>query len=79
MSSHVRTDEAAELNGLLDAMPAAVTCATSLLRQLSIHAPAYVAAEAKISKMLTRINELMNGRHDAPAGSAQGLTEDAWK
>jgi hypothetical protein len=66
MSSQVRADDAAELNGLLDAMPAAVTCATGLLRQSSISDPAYVAAEAKISKMLTRINELMNGRHRTP-------------
>ena len=65
MSFNPRADEAAELNGLLNAMPAAVTRATGLLRQTSMSNPAYVAAEAKISKMLTRINELMNGRHGA--------------
>jgi hypothetical protein len=56
-------EEAAELNSMLDALPAAITLAGDLLRQLSIHDPKYLAADAEVSRILTRINELMNQKH----------------
>lgn len=52
--------EAAEFNGLLDALPAAITLARGLLGQLSVQHPTYLAADFEVSKILARIHELSN-------------------
>jgi hypothetical protein len=56
-------DAAAELNGLLAALPVAITRASAVLRQASIHDSRYVAADAEVAKILMRINKLMNRMH----------------
>lgn len=56
-------EEAAELNRLLDALPVAIRLASGLLRETSLRDPIYLAADAEVSKILTRINELMNWMH----------------
>jgi hypothetical protein len=61
-------EEAAELNRLLDALPAAITIAGRLLQQVSVRDPTYLAAGAEVSKILARIHELMNRRHSDPDG-----------
>jgi hypothetical protein len=56
----IPTEEAAELNQLLDTLPAAITCASELLRKTSIEDPTYLAADAEVGKILARINTLIN-------------------
>jgi hypothetical protein len=53
-------EAAAELNGLLAALPVAITRASAVLRQLSNHHSRYVAADTEVAKILIRINELMD-------------------
>jgi hypothetical protein len=55
--------EAAELNRLLLDLAVAMRRAGSLLRQSSVDDPMYLAADAKVWKILARMNELMNGNH----------------
>jgi hypothetical protein len=65
-------EEAGELSRLLNALPAAVKRASELLRNSSVHEPAYLAADAEVSKTLARISELMNrksGETNAPSQS----------
>lgn len=52
--------EAAELNRLLDDLLAAIKYATELLLRSSHIDPEYLAADAKVSEIVTRVNELMN-------------------
>jgi hypothetical protein len=56
-------EDAAELNRLLNDLPVVVRRASELLHTSSICEPAYLAADAEVSKSLARINELMNRRH----------------
>ena len=63
------SEEAAELNRLLVALPAAVAVAGRLLRESSIHDAIYMAADAEVSKLLARISELMNRKHADDASS----------
>jgi hypothetical protein len=56
--------ETAELNRLLDALPVAIRLACGLLRETSVRDPGYLAADLEVSKILTRINQLMSGKRD---------------
>jgi hypothetical protein len=56
-------EEAAELNGLLDALPAAITFARGLFEQLSVQHPSYLAADLEVSTILARIQELLNRKY----------------
>jgi hypothetical protein len=58
-----RLEEAGELNRLLEALPAAIACASGLLQKTSIHNPTYLAADAEVAKKLARINVLINPTH----------------
>ena len=65
-------EEAGELTRLLNALPAAVKRASALLRNSSLHDPAYLVADAEVSKTLARISETMNrksGETNAPSQS----------
>jgi hypothetical protein len=57
------SEEAAELSRLLNALPAAITVAGGLLRQLSTQHPQYLAADVEVSKILARVDELMNRKY----------------
>jgi hypothetical protein len=54
------SEEAAELKRLLHALPAAITVAGGLLRQLLIQHPKYLAADVEASRILAPVDELMN-------------------
>jgi hypothetical protein len=59
LSGAYSPEAAAELSRLLDALPPAVKRASSLLQRSSIYDSEYLAADAEVAKLLTRINELM--------------------
>lgn len=54
------SEQAAELNRLLNALPVAIRLASGLLRETSMLHPSYIAADAEVSKLVARVNELIN-------------------
>jgi hypothetical protein len=60
MQNDLPPNDAAECKRLLAALPEAISRASSLLQQRSVHDPVYLKADAEVSKILTRISELLN-------------------
>ena len=57
-------EETAELNRLSDALAVAIQRAREILRETDMTSPAYRAADAEVSRILARINQMTNGKRD---------------
>jgi hypothetical protein len=55
------SDDTAELKRLFDALPDALKVASTLLHETSTSSPAYVAADAEVARIISRIDTLLNG------------------
>lgn len=53
--------ETVELARLFNALPGALGLASKLLRERSTNAPEYIAADAEVARIITRINAIVNG------------------
>jgi hypothetical protein len=63
MLSYLLSNEAAECDRLLDALPVAINRASCLLQQRSVHDLTYLEADIQVSKILARVSELSNRIH----------------